>query len=80
MKSVRYHIEYGLLKGAVNTSGYLASNTRMIVTNKVDRRGHKVQIVPTNALLLLNMFLYYNTMLQHVSIPVGIIFRDTSKS
>jgi hypothetical protein len=34
----------------------------------------------TNALLLVNVFLHYNIMFQHVSTPVGVLFRDTFKS
>jgi hypothetical protein len=45
-----------------------------------EKRYSQVQILPTNALLLVNIFLCYNIMLHHVSTPVGVIFRDTFKS
>jgi hypothetical protein len=38
------------------------------------------KLVTTNALLLYNIFLLYNTLLQHVSIPIGIILRNKFKS
>jgi hypothetical protein len=37
----------------------------------------KYKFVPTNALLLFNILLRYNTLFQHVSIPSGIILGDT---
>jgi hypothetical protein len=36
--------------------------------------------IPTNALTFLKIFLHYKTLLQHVSIPIEIIFRDTFKN
>jgi predicted NACHT family NTPase len=40
----------------------------------------QVQVLPTNALLLLKIFLHYKTLFQHVSIPIGLIFRDWFKN
>jgi hypothetical protein len=44
------------------------------------RREVKYRLIACNALLLFDVFLHYSTLYQHVSIPVGIILRDTFKS
>jgi hypothetical protein len=51
---------------------HLHKDTQANITNKY-------KVIPTKALLLLKMFLYYKTLIDHVSSTIGITFMDTFK-